>query len=63
MRKRNYKIELKKNNEYGIDGRKKIDKNKSENKIGSFIINKVDLYGRNLDDKNNRNIIKEKDGI
>ena len=63
MRKRNYKIELKKNNEYSILGKKKIDKNKSENKIDSFKRKKVDLYGRNLDDKNNRNIIKEKDGI
>ena len=62
-RRRNYKIELNKNNEYSIDGKKKIDKNKSENKIDSFKRKKVDLYGRNLDDKNNRNIIKEKDGI
>lgn len=60
-RKKKYKKELININNYGVDGKKRIqngiDKNIRYNK------KKIDLYGLNSDNKNNREFIKEKNGI
>ena len=63
VRKRKLKIELNKNNEYSVDGKKKINYTKDKNIKGIFNKRKIDLYGRNLDEKNNKSLIKEKDFI
>ena len=64
MRKRNIKL----NNinfDLSANGKNKLYNSSEQvkNKIVSFNKKKVDLYGQNLDNKNNRNIIKNKDEI
>ena len=64
VRKRNLKIEVNRNNtEYSVDGTKKINKIKDIDKKGQFNKKKVDIYGENLDNKNNKSVIKEKNRI
>ena len=64
VRKRNLKIEVNRNNtEYSVDGTKKINKIKDIDNKGQFNKKKIDIYGENLDSKNNKSVIKEKNGI
>ena len=63
VRKRKLKIESNKNSEYSIDGKKKINYYKDKNNKGIFNKRKIDIYGKNLDEKNNKSLIKEKDMI
>ena len=64
VRKRKLKQELYKNNsEYNIDGKKKINIINDIGGNGKYNKKKIDIYGRNLDEKNNKSLIKEKDGI
>ena len=64
LRKRNIKI----NNinfELSANGKNKLFNSKEQvkNKIVRFNKKKIDLYGQNLDNKNNKNMIKNVDGI
>ena len=62
-RKKRLKIELKSNNEFSVDGKKKLDLTGIKETKGFYNKKKIDIFGQYIDIKNNRNIIKEKDGI
>ena len=67
-RKKTLKRELTEKNDVGVDGKKKPGEHLGQaidskgNKI-KFNKRKMDLYGQSLDNKNNKKIIKEKNGL
>ena len=63
-RKKNLKRELTElNNDIGIDGKKRPKENLGKENKTAFNKKKVDIYGQGIDNKNNKKLIKDKNGI
>ena len=63
LRKKNLKAPKKQNIDEIIFGPKKLNKTIDQGKNVTYNKKRVHILGKNFDEKNNRNIIKEKDGI
>ena len=63
-RKKNLKRELTKiNNDIGLDGKKRPKEPLGQENKSVFNKKKFDIYGQNIDNKNNKKLIKDKNGI
>ena len=63
-RKKNLKRELNKiNNDIGLDGKKRIKEPIGQENKSVFNKKIVDIYGQNIDNKNNKQLIKDKNGM